>query len=67
MCTYSSPFTNPIKIIDAKDALYVIHHFCENCRKDAISQFHCCYADSKQCELVKQQIINDFSKQKGTA
>ncbi len=60
--TYASPFTRDIEIFSPKDAIYVIHHFCEYCNKGAIDAFHCAGVDSMKCEAVKEQIIKDWSR-----
>lgn len=58
--TYKSPFTNVMEITTPQQAYDKYVNFCDYCLKDGISQCHCPYVDSKQCEEVKQQILEDW-------
>lgn len=57
---YKSPFTEEMNIFNSEQAYNIYTHFCDYCMKDSVSQFHCPYVDSKQCEEVKQQILQDW-------
>ena len=50
--TYKSPFTNVVEITTPQQAYDKYVNFCDYCLKDGISQCHCPYVDSKQCEEV---------------
>ncbi len=58
--TYKSPFTNVMEITTSQQAYDAYVNFCDYCLKDGISQCYCPYVDSKQCEEVKQQILQDW-------
>ncbi len=63
MPVYQSPFTRPIEITSQKEAHDIYLDFCYYCEKGAIDMFHCSYRDSKLCEAVREQILNDWSNE----
>lgn len=59
---YKSPFTSDIIINSPQEACQIIMSFCNNCKKNAIDQYHCSGRDSAICDAIKNQIIKDWSK-----
>ena len=64
MKEYNHPFGEKLVVSTPEEAVQVITHFCDYCKKDGISRFHCAGRDSLLCEKVKEDIVKDFRRTK---
>lgn len=60
---YTFTFHKDVEISDEKELLYLITHWCDECKKDYCDSYWCSGADSAYCHNELEKLVDEWKKE----